>query len=264
MSGGRGGGLYQAPAALDTDASQKGGDATRCESGEGDAGGGFFRETTARFGVHGCSEVAASEEAGMGLMLRATRELETREVLVLSASVEAGEVLVALPRRAILEARQGDACAFPEAFRSLNSCPFPDAFRSLAACEAFWNGARPVEKLAVALLLLNADLEREVLVLSASVEAGEVLVALPRRAILEARQGDACAFPEAFRSLNSCPFPDAFRSLAACEAFWNGARPVEKLAVALLLLNADLERQRLLGMEEYLSLLPRDHLSALS
>lgn len=74
--------------------------------------------------------------------------------------------------------------------------------------------------------------------------------------------------PEAFQSASSCeafwngarpvdqthkrkqtnkhtipgPFPDAFRSLAACEAFWNGARPVEKLAVALLLLNADLER----------------------
>ena len=51
--------------AADSDAIQHGADA------------GFFSETVARFGVRGCSEIVASEEPGMGLMLRATREVRT-------------------------------------------------------------------------------------------------------------------------------------------------------------------------------------------
>jgi len=61
--------------------------------------------------------------------------------------------------------------------------PFPAAFQSEAACSLFWNGASNVEKLAVLLLLLDADPARSIFffssVLLSSLELSDTQVYEP-------------------------------------------------------------------------------------
>ena len=94
-------------------------------------GGPPFSDFVRRFGVEGCVEVVESSEAGMGLMLRATR------------NVVPGDVVLSIPRQAAIEASDAKPCAKPTHahFESFSSCDPSMAIQSASTLQAIFKSS---------------------------------------------------------------------------------------------------------------------------